>query len=96
MVLLNVVLGLVFLLLGIANTFLMYRLWGYPFDHERHISSAPPRLVMVHRVSGYAYLAIYLFLMVEMVPRLWTFQVELPARTVMHLLLGRRVKSLTG
>ncbi len=66
----NILLGLVFLALGAANTFLMYRLRGYPFDHERHVSSAPPRLMLIHRLTGYLYLAIYIYLMVEMVPRL--------------------------
>ena len=87
----NILLGLVFLALGAANTFLMYRLWGYPSDHERHVSSAPPRLMLIHRLTGYLYLAIYIYLMVEMVPRLWTVQIELPARSVMHLLPGMSI-----
>lgn len=91
MVLLNVVLSLLFLTIGVTNTFLMFRLWGYPYDQERHTSSAPPRLMRLHRLSGYAYLAIYVYLMVQMVPRLWTFQVELPARTVLHLTLGMTI-----
>ena len=84
----NVVLGLAFLGLGVANTLLMFKLWGYPFDHSTHRSSAPPWLMRVHRATGYAFLLIYLYLMAQMLPRIWHYQIELPPRTVMHLTLG--------
>lgn len=85
---LNLVLGLAFLVLALANTLLMYRLWGYPYDKHTHRSSAPRWLVLVHRATGYAFVLIYLVLMSEMLPRLWQYQIELPARSVMHLILG--------
>jgi len=85
---LNVVLGLLFLGLALANTLLMYYLWGFPYDHAAHKSSAPRGLVLVHRGTGYAYLLIYLYLMSEMLPRIWHYQIELPPRSVMHLTLG--------
>ncbi len=85
---LNLVLGLTFLALALANTLLMYRLWGYAYDHETNRSSAPRWLVLVHRATGYAFVLIYLYLMSEMLPRLWQYQIELPARSVMHLTLG--------
>ena len=84
----NLVLGLSFLVLALVNTLLMYRLWGYPYDKVRHRSSAPRSLVVIHRATGYAFVIIYLFLMSEMLPRLWQYQIELPARSVMHLVLG--------
>jgi len=84
----NAMLGLLFLLLSLAGTILMFKLWGYPFDHKRLKSSAPPKLMLLHRLIGYAYAAIYLFLMSEMVPRLWSYEVEFPARTVAHFILG--------
>jgi len=84
----NTILGLAFLVLAVAATFLMYHLWGYPFDHEKLKSSAPPRLMLLHRILGYGYVSIYLILMTQMVPRLWRYQVEFPARTVVHLVLG--------
>jgi mono/diheme cytochrome c family protein len=87
----NAILGITFLLLSAAGTFLMYRLWGYPFDHEKLRSTAPPRLMMVHRFIGYAYAVIYLYLMTQMVPRLWTYEVEFPARTVAHMILGMTI-----
>ncbi|MEK9137577.1 MAG: hypothetical protein AAB393_10680 [Bacteroidota bacterium] len=87
----NAVLGIVFLLLSAAGTFLMYHLWGYPFDHEKLKSSAPPGLMRVHHFIGYAYALIYIYLMWQMVPRLWTYEVEFPARTVAHLMLGMSI-----
>lgn len=90
----NAFLGVVFWVLGLANTLLMFKLWGYPFDHERHLSSAPRALMLLHRLLGYAFVGIYAYLMVQMVPRLWAYQVELPARTVLHLALGVAVGTL--
>jgi len=77
-----------FLSLGTGATFLMFKLWGYPFDHEKLKSAAPPRLMLLHRLIGYAYIGIYLYLMIQMVPRLWSYEMELPARTVAHLIFG--------
>ena len=85
---LNSYLGIAFLFLGLASTLLMYHLWGYPYDKEKHQSSAPRWLMNLHRLMGYAFLAIYLILMWQMVPRLWNYQIELPARTVVYLTLG--------
>lgn len=87
----NAVLGLIFLGLSFASTFLMFKLWGYPFDHEKLRSSAPRSLMFLHRAIGYVYLAIYIYLMSQMLPRLWSYQVELPARTVAHLMLGMSI-----
>ena len=84
----NTILGIAFWVIGLANTLLMFKLWGYPFDHERLVSSAPRSFMFVHRALGYVFLAIYVTLMVQMVPRLWVYQVELPARTVAHLVMG--------
>ena len=84
----STILGLIFLGLGNASVFLMYKLWGYPFDHETRTSAAPKSLIFVHRAIGYAYLILYIFMMWHMVPRLWNYQVELPPRTVAHLMLG--------
>ena len=90
----NAVLGIVFLALGAAGTFLMYHLWGYPYDHETHTSEAPPRLMRIHRLIGWLYLMLYLYFMSQMVPRLWNYQIEFPARTVAHLTLGMTIGAL--
>ena len=84
----NTYLGIAFFILGLASTLLMYHLWGYPYDKEKHKSSAPRWLMNTHRLMGYIYLAIYVVLMWQMVPRLWNYQIELPARTVVHLTCG--------
>ena len=84
----NAILGTLFLILAFGTVFLMYRLWGYPFDKVKHKSAAPPGLMRLHRMMGYAYFLIYLVLMAQMVPRLWTYQVEFPARTVVHIVCG--------
>lgn len=84
----NILLGSIFVLLGGIATFLMYRLWGYPFDHQKLKSDAPPKLLRLHRLIGYAYLGIYIYLMVQMVPRIWSYEIELPARTVAHMIFG--------
>lgn len=80
--------ALIFLLLGVAATFLMYRLWGYEFDKETKTSSAPKWAMLMHRVLGYLFLLFYIAIMWHMVPRLWEYQVEFPARTTAHILLG--------
>jgi hypothetical protein len=85
---LNVFLGLLFLVLGLANVLLMYRIWGYPYDKALLKSGAPRALVLTHRLTGYAFVLIYLYLMTQMMPRIWHYQIELPARSVMHLTLG--------
>jgi mono/diheme cytochrome c family protein len=81
-------LGVLFLALGFLGVFLMFRIYGYPFDAERKVSTAPPSLVLAHRIIGLVFVLIYLVMMFQMVPRLFHYQVELPARTVAHLLLG--------
>src|SRR5688572_6504624 len=81
-------LGIVFVVLGLAAMFLMYHLWGYPFDKATHTSSAPRWAMYLHRVLGYLFAIIYIALMWKMVPRLWEYQVEFPARTVVHIVVG--------
>src|SRR5580658_4159965 len=84
----NAILGLSFVAVGSAAAFLMYYLWGFPFDHTTHKSEAPRPLMLLHRALGYIYFAIFAFLMIQMVPRLWNYEIELPARTVAHLVIG--------
>jgi len=37
--------------------------------------------MLLHRLLGYGYLAIYVYLMWQMLPRMWSYQVQLPAPT---------------
>ncbi len=60
-------------------------------DPATPVRTAPGRVTVAHRLIGYAFLAIYLLLMWQMVPRLWTYQIELPARTVVHMSLAMAV-----
>ncbi len=87
----NAIFGGAFLLLALFLTFLMFYLWKFPFDKEKHQSAAPRSLMTLHRLFGYVFVAIYIILMWDMVPRLWSYQIELPARTVLHLTLGLAV-----
>lgn len=82
------ILGISFLGLAVAATYSMFRFWGYPYDKEKRKSECPQWKMNIHRGIGIAYAIIYVILMLEMVPRLWTYQVELPPRTVAHLMLG--------
>ena len=84
----NSLLGIAFLGVGAAATFLMYHLWGYPYDKEKLHSSAPRGLIHLHRLLGYVYVILYIYFLVQMVPRLWNYQIEFPARTVVHITLG--------
>ena len=47
----SAILGLIFLGLANASVFLMFKLWGYPFDKETHKSEAPPALMLLHRLN---------------------------------------------
>ncbi|MCA9586555.1 MAG: hypothetical protein KC657_14460 [Myxococcales bacterium] len=84
----SAVLGIVFVILGTATTFLMFHLWGYPFDKATRKSDAPKSLMLLHRVLGFAFVALYIFMMLQMVPRMVRYQVEFPPRTVVHICLG--------
>jgi mono/diheme cytochrome c family protein len=81
-------LGVAFVVLGFGSMFLMYHLWGYPYDKATRRSAAPRWAMYTHRVLGYLFAITYVFLMIEMMPRLWTYQVEFPARTVVHMVVG--------
>ena len=84
----NAILGFVFLGLSVITTYLMFQYWGYPYDEVEKKSSAPQWKMNIHRGFGFAYLIVYIILMVQMVPRLWEYQVEFPARTVAHIIFA--------
>ena len=84
----SAILGIAFGLLGTATVFLMFHLWGYPFDKVTRTSAAPKWLMRLHRVLGFLFLGLYLLMMSQMVPRLLRYQVEFPPRTVAHIILG--------
>lgn len=90
----NTLFGTAFILLALFLTFLMFYLWKFPFDHDKHQSSAPRSLMNTHRLFGYVYVGIYIYLMWDMVPRLWSYQIELPPRTVAHLSIGLAIGAI--
>ncbi len=82
-------LGIVFLGLAVVAVLLQAWLWGPPFwDEEAKKTRAPKFWLRMHALAGYAYGAIYVVMMWHMVPRLWRYQTELPARTVVHAVAG--------
>ena len=87
-------LGIAFLLIGVVATILQAWLWSFPMAPDpggpdpNGKSTAPPFWTSVHRILGLLFVIIYIIMMVKMVPRLWEYQVELPARTVMHVVMG--------
>jgi mono/diheme cytochrome c family protein len=82
------IVGIAFLAIGLAAMFLMFHLWGYPYDKSRRTSDAPRWAMILHRVLGYLFVVLYVLLMWKMVPRLYEYQVEFPARTTAHIILG--------
>lgn len=86
---LSTALGVAFLLLAIVAVLLQAWLWGPKFwDEEAKVTRAPKFWLRLHALSGYTYGLIYLVMMWEMVPRMWEYQYELPARTVVHAVMG--------
>lgn len=62
-----------------------------PEQGEKPIRISGSGVSLAHRVFGYIFLAIYVVLMAQMVPRLWSYQIEFPARTVVHMSLGMAI-----
>jgi len=90
----NSLLALLFVVVALVLTFLMFSVWRYPYDHQKLKSAAPAWMSRSHRLLGFVYVALYVYMMWEMVPRLWDYQVELPARTVFHLAIGLAIGAM--
>lgn len=82
-------LGIAFLALAIVAVVLQAWLWGPKFwDEEAKKTRAPKGWLRLHSAAGYTYGIIYVLMMWHMVPRLWEYQYELPARTVIHAVVA--------
>lgn len=82
-------LGVAFLFLAITAVLLQAWLWGPKYwDEEKKKTEAPKAWLRVHAAVGYTYGTIYLLMMWNMFPRLWEYQYELPARTVIHAVVA--------
>ena len=83
-------LGLLFVVLAVAASILQAWLWSFPMEPDpggpdpNGKSTAPKMWTLAHRIMGALFCVIYVFMMWHMVPRLWEYQMELPARTVVH------------
>ncbi len=85
-------LGIAFLLLAIIAVLLQAWLWGPRFWNEELKKTEAPKLgLRLHALAGYSYGVIYVFMMWHMLPRLWEYQYELPARTVIHAVLAMAI-----
>ncbi len=85
-------LGIAFLLLAIIAVLLQAWLWGPQFWNEEKKKTEAPRFwLRMHALAGYSYGVIYVFMMWHMLPRLWEYQYELPARTVFHAVLAMAI-----
>lgn len=82
-------LGIAFLALAIIAVLLQAWLWGPRFwNEEKKKTEAPKFWLRLHALAGYSYGVIYVVMMWNMLPRLWEYQYELPARTVFHAVVG--------
>ena len=87
-------LGITFLVVGIIATIVQVWLWSFPMEPDpggpdpNGKSTAPRSWTNVHRLLGLLFVLIYIYMMWFMVPRLWEYQYELPARTVIHACMG--------
>lgn len=82
-------LGVLFLVLAIVAVLLQAWLWGPKFwNEELKKTQAPKTWLRLHAAVGYVYGIIYVVMMWNMFPRLWQYQYELPARTVIHAVVA--------
>jgi cytochrome c5 len=81
----NTIVGLLFVVLAIVAVLLQAWLWGPQFwDDIGKKTRAPRAWIRAHRAVWCTFAIIYVVMMWRMVPRLWHYQFELPARTVFH------------
>lgn len=89
---LSVTLGLLFLISGFASLLLLFRILGYTEGLTEGkppvLEHAPDHLRRLHGIFLAVFAILYLVMMVEMVPRLWNYQVELPPRSAVHVCVG--------
>lgn len=79
----NSSLSVLFLLLGAGAVAIMLELKGNPKD--RFINT---RLVWAHRLLGYGFVALFVFMLFVMIRKAGTYQQELAVRSVLHVALG--------
>lgn len=89
----TIALGIAMAAIAVINASLMAWLWRFPMrpdptGRDPHgVSTAPRFGVNLHRALGYAFVLVYVALLVEMLPRAWEFRVWTGVGLV-HGLLG--------
>ncbi len=85
----NSILGLLFLAVAIAAARVMLYLKGRTKD-KIHGNS----LVWTHRILGYSFVGIYLFMILNMIIRVSHYQEELSARAILHVVFALAILPL--
>ncbi len=89
----TLLLGLLMATIAVVNASLMAWLWRFPMQPDptgrnpNGVSTAPRWGVNLHRGLGYVFVAAYVALLFEMLPRTWQFR-ETTASAVVHGVLG--------
>jgi cytochrome c2 len=79
----NSVIGLIFLVIGIAATRIMLYLKGKEKDKILGRS-----LIRTHHILGYLFIGIYLFMVITMIVRVSHYQGELAVRAILHVVFA--------
>jgi len=87
----NSILGIIFLIIGAGAVMIMLHLKGNATDKIQGQT-----LVWGHRILGYLFIAIYLFVMLTMIARISGYQKELPPRTILHVVFALTLLPLLG
>lgn len=89
----TIALGLLMAAIAVVNAGLMAWLWRFPMQPDptgrdpHGVSTAPRWGTNLHRILGYVFVATYVVLLVEMLPRAWEFR-AMTGVSVAHGVLG--------
>lgn len=76
----NSYLTVIFLVCGIASTFIMLEMRGAPKDR-----SSNSKLILLHKICGWLFTAIFLALIVVMIEKVSAYQEEVSPRIALHI-----------
>ena len=80
--------------LALATMFAMFRLWNFPFDHAAQTSTAPRWMFGLYRTLGILFIALFAVWIYTLVPAIWRYQSEFPARITAQIVVGIAVTFL--
>jgi mono/diheme cytochrome c family protein len=81
--LVNSIIALLFLSIGAAATLLMLEVRGNP-----NKSAEIRKLITAHKIFGYLFVSIFLFMVVVMIRKVALYQEELSPRAIIHIIMG--------